>query len=360
VLANLLSSQRHSVDHHVLSLLADKPFFRFEAPVETLGLTREPRSSQALGKLHQLRQHVNKIAPDLVHGWLYHGNAFSVGAAGLGIPMLWSIHNTTLSATNSKRSTRLLDRVCAALSRYVPTRILYCSETARLVHERNGYAPSRSVVIYNGVDLSAFRFDILQRTKLRAALGLTADQFAIAAIGRFDPQKNLGLIAKAFAAVARGADARLLLVGAGCFADNTELSAMLEAGGIGDRSILLGPRHDVDALLSACDVVVIGSSYGEALPMIAIEAAAAGLPIVATDVGDVARFAELPDDVVPREDADAMAGALLRVQARRTRRTRQTGLDEARAKMLEPYSLERMSRAYLDLYRGLIACGSGH
>ena len=357
VLANLLSSQRLSFDHYVLSLLADEPFFRFEASVETLGLTRESSSAQALGKLHQLRRHVNRIAPDLVHGWLYHGNAFSVGAVGLGIPILWAIHNTTLSATHSKRSTRLLDRVCAALSPYVPTRILYCSETARLVHERNGYAPGRSVVVYNGLDLSAFRFDALRRAKLRAALELTEDQFAIAAIGRFDQQKNHSLIAKAFACVARGADARLLLVGAGCSADSKELSAMLEAVGIRDRSILLGPRHDMDALLSACDAVVIGSSYGEALPMIALEAAAAGLPIVATDVGDVARFAELPDDVVPRDDADAMARALLRVQARRIRRVRQEGLDAARAKMLEPYSLEHMSRAYLDLYRGLIERG---
>src|SRR5262245_448138 len=143
VLANLLSSQRLSVDHHILSLLADEPFFRFDAPVETLGLTRKSPSARAPGKLHQLRRHVNRIAPDVVHGWLYHGNAFSIGAAGLGIPILWSIHNTTLSTANSKRATRLLDRACAAVSNYIPTRILYCSETARLVHERNGYAESR-------------------------------------------------------------------------------------------------------------------------------------------------------------------------------------------------------------------------
>jgi glycosyltransferase involved in cell wall biosynthesis len=354
MLANLLSSQRLSVDHHVLCLLTDDPFFRFEAPVETLGLTRETPCTQALGKLHQLRRHVNRIAPDLVHGWLYHGNAFSLGAAALGIPILWSIHNTTLSGTDSKRSTRLLERLCAALSWSLPRRILYCSETARLVHERNGYAPSRSVVVYNGVDLSGFRFDALRRSKLRAALELAEDQFAIAAIGRFDQQKNHGLIAKAFAIVARSANARLLLAGAGCSPGNAELLAMLEAAGIRDRSILLGPRHDMDALLSACDVLVIGSSYGEALPMVAIEAAAAGLPIVATDIGDVARFAEQPDDMVPHDDADAMSEALLRVQARRTRGARQERLDEARAKKLEPYSLEHMSRAYLDLYRGLI------
>jgi glycosyltransferase involved in cell wall biosynthesis len=136
--------------------------------------------------------------------------------------------------------------------------------------------------------------------------------------------------------------------------------AMLEAVGIRDRSILLGPRHDLGALLSACDVVVIGSSYGEALPMVAIEAAAAGLPIVATNVGDVAPLAEQPDDVVPCDDADAMTAALLRVQARRTRRMREAGLDEARAKMLERYSLEQMSCAYLDVYRGLIGCGAAH
>jgi glycosyltransferase involved in cell wall biosynthesis len=355
VLAGLLSSQRPELDHHVVSLLAEDPFFRFEAlTVETLGLTRESPLTQAAGTVHRLRRHVNSIRPDLVHGWLYHGNAFSVGAVGLGIPILWSIHNTTLSTTSSKRLTRLLNRACAALSGRVPTRILYCSETARSVHEQNGYVPSRSVVVYNGIDLAAFRFDELRRSKLRAALELAEDQFAVAAIGRFDQQKNHGLIAKAFALVARSADAKLLLAGAGCSPDNTELLVMLEAVGIRDRSILLGPRHNMDALLSACDVVVIGSSYGEALPMIAIEAAAAGLPIVAADVGDVARFAEQPEDVVPRDDADAMCKSLLRVQTRRTRRMRQANLDEARARMLEPYSLEQMSRAYRDLYHGLI------
>lgn len=355
VLASLLSSQRHSLDHHVLSLLAEDPFFRFDAlTVETLGLTRESPSTQALGKVHQLRRHVNRIRPDLVHGWLYHGNAFSVGAAGLGIPILWSIHNTTLSATNSKRSTRLLDRVGAHLSRIVPKRILYCSEAARHVHEQNGYAPSRGVVIYNGVDLAAFRFDALRRCELRATLELAEDEFAIAAFGRFDQQKNHGLIAMAVALVARRTRVRLLLAGAGCSPDNAQLSGMLEAAGIRERSLLLGPRHDMDALLSACDVVVIGSSYGEALPMIAIEATAAGLPIVATDVGDIARFAELPDDVVPPDDAEAMAKALLRVHARRARTVRQANLDGERAQMLEPYSVEHMSRAYESLYRELV------
>jgi glycosyltransferase involved in cell wall biosynthesis len=358
VLANLLSSQRLSVEHHVLSLLADEPFFRFESPLETLGLTKESSSTQALRKLYQLRRHVNGIAPDVVHGWLYHGNAFSVSAAGLGIPILWSIHNTTLSATNSKRATRLLDRACAGLSRRVPTRILYCSEAARLVHESNGYAPSRSVVVHNGVDLADFRFDVLQRTALRAELGLTEGEFAIAAVGRFDKQKNHALIAKAFVSVARRANAKLLLVGAGCTAGNEELSAMLAAAGIRDRCILLGPRHDMGAVLSACDAVVIGSSYGEALPMVAIEAAAAGLPVVATDVGDVAQFAELRDDVVPREDADAMSEALLRVRARCAGRVRREKLELVRAKALEPYSLEHMSRAYLDLYDELIGRGS--
>jgi glycosyltransferase involved in cell wall biosynthesis len=297
------------------------------------------------------------MAPDLVHGWLYHGNAFSVAAAGLGIPVLWSIHNTALSAIDSRPLTQLLDRACAALSRHIPSRILYCSETAQLVHERKGYARDRSVVVYNGVDLSAFRFDPLRRSMLRAELALTEDEFAVAAIGRFDRQKNHALIARAFGAMPRNANARLLLAGAGCSPGNRDLLAMLEAAGIRERSILLGPRHDVNCLLSASDVVVIGSSYGEALPMIAIEAAAAGLPLVATDIGDVARFAEQADDIVPCDDASAISTALLRVQARRAQNVRRGSLGAARARMLAPYSLDHMSRAYLDLYQELIARG---
>jgi glycosyltransferase involved in cell wall biosynthesis len=355
VLASLLRCQRSSVDHHILSLLSDAPFFNFDAQgIETLGLSRDSAPVRALGKVYHLRRHVNRIAPDIVHGWLYHGNAFSVGGALSGIPIVWSIHNTTLSASKSKRSTRLLDRFCAALSGRIPARIVYCSETARLVHEQSGYSPDRGLIIYNGVDLLAFQFDAQRRAELRRALGLPEDEFVVGSIGRYDAQKNHPLVVEAFAGLARVAKARLLLAGAGCSPENTELSAMLERGGVGHSSVLLGARHDIDALLSAIDVLVIGSSYGEALPMIAIEAAAARLPIIATDIGDVARFAEQADDVVPPDNAEAMTKALLRVHARRNRTARLAGMDGARAALLEPYSLERMSRAYFDLYRELI------
>jgi glycosyltransferase involved in cell wall biosynthesis len=355
VLASLLSCQRLDLDHHVLSLLAEEPFFRFEAlTLETLGLTRDSPLRHAAGTLHRLRRHVNSIKPDLVHGWLYHGNAFAIGAMGLGIPILWSIHNTTLSTISSKRATRFLNRVGAALSGWIPTQILYCSEAARNLHEQHGYEPSRSVVIYNGVDLSAFRFDPLRRSRLRAGLGLAEDEFAIAAFGRFDHQKNHAGIANAFSIIAETAPVKLLLAGAGCSPDNAQLSGILARAGILDRSVLLGARHDMDVLLSACDVVVIGSSYGEALPMIAIEAAAAGLPIVTTDVGDVARFAERPEDVVRHGNAEELAKAVLGVLARRAPAACRASIVKARAKILEPYSLEHMSRAYFDLYRKLI------
>jgi glycosyltransferase involved in cell wall biosynthesis len=351
VLYDLVSSRRAAAKMNVITLLGEEPFFRFDArAVQTLGM----RSGRlAPRNILQLRRKIEGFNPHVVHAWLYHGNLFSIAAVGLGVPIIWSIHNTTLSTEHSKPSTRWANRICARLSSRVPARIVYCAKTARHVHERIGYDASRGTVIENGVDVAAFAFDPDVRRRIREAVGLSEHDYVVGCVARFDPQKNHLLVIEAFAKICTGEKAKLMLVGRGCTAENEQLVQLLKRFDVKDRVKLLGERHDMPAVMSALDVLVSASTYGEALPLTAIEAAAIGLPIVTTDVGDIAGLVLDPADIVASADADAVATAIRNVQSRRSWPELESRKRDRLSRVVRDFSLTSTVERYHELYRSL-------
>jgi glycosyltransferase involved in cell wall biosynthesis len=144
-------------------------------------------------------------------------------------------------------------------------------------------ADRRWRVLHCGIDLAAFGADPPDRTTLRAGLGIPSGAFVAGHVGRFTEQKNHRfLIDVAAEAARREPDFRLLLVGQG------ELRPTIEARvarlGLSGRVIFAGSRTDVPHLMrGAMDVLVLPSLY-EGLPIVGIEALAAGLPALISDV----------------------------------------------------------------------------
>ena len=346
-----LVSRSPKIDMKVITLLADPPFFPLDARfLDSLAMQRGRLSPRLLWRL---RAKINEFRPDLIHAWLYHGNLFSLAAAGLSIPIVWSIHNTTLSAEHSKKLTRLANRLCARLSRRMPARIVYCAASAREVHERIGYDPARGLVIENGIDLEAFAFDGAARGRIRREIGLATEDYAVGSVARFDPQKNHRLLVEAFARAGLGERARLVLAGRGCTAENPQLTQWLDEFGVRERTVLFGQRHDVPAVLSALDLLVSASAYGEAMPLAIIEAAAVGLPVITTDVGDARALVLDPADVVAPATADSMAAAICRVRAHSDAPDLAQRKLARRDRIARDFSLAGTIARYHDLYRTL-------
>jgi glycosyltransferase involved in cell wall biosynthesis len=351
LLSDLVTGTESAVTHRIVALTDDPPFFPTgAAQLSSLGLKRG-RFSVAAAR--RLRAELRAYRPDLVHAWLYHGNAASLLAYGLRVPILWSIHNTDLSPNGSKWLTRVINRGCALLSRQVPARILYCAQTARIIHESLGYDSSAGLVIENGVDLRRFAFDPEARRRHRADLSAAGEEVLIGCIGRFDLQKDHATVIEAFAHLRRDVRGKLVLVGSGCNADNPQLVSLLETAGVLADTSLLGERTDIPALLSALDLLVIGSAFGEAFPMVALEGAAAGLPLVTTNVGEARLLALDASAVVPPRDPGALAAAMSHVCGLRGADAL-AELKRRRHKLLEErFDIGAVRRRYLQLYAAL-------
>jgi glycosyltransferase involved in cell wall biosynthesis len=136
--------------------------------------------------------------------------------------------------------------------------------------------------------------------------GLSPDRPLVVSVGRLVPQKNHALALQALAEVS---EAVLVVAGEGPLRDDLQRQA--EVAGLAGRVVFAGARPDARALIGAADAVLLPSRW-EGLPLVALEALAAGTPLVATDVRGLRELLTDGEDavVVPPGDATAMASAL--------------------------------------------------
>lgn len=193
-------------------------------------------------------------------------------------------------------------------------RFVAVGEAVRRALIVNEGLPARRVeVVYNGVDLSTFRREPLQREVVRRQLGLHSDEFVVVQVARLDTIKDHGTAIRAVAAVrARHPGVRLLVVGDG--PERNSIEQAIAAEELGDRVVMLGSRNDVPQLLAAADAFLL-TSLSEGIPMTIIEAMASGVPVVATAVGGVPELIEEDRTGMLRSvgDAEGLADALVRL-----------------------------------------------
>ena len=215
-----------------------------------------------------------------------------------------------------------------------------------------GVPESRLTVIRNSARLGAFENRAPDsRQKLLGFFPNASPSHIVLAAGRLSPEKGFSVLIEAADSFLRSIpSAVVVLFGDGVL--RPELEAGIRARGLSDRFAVPGFRSDLDSLIAAADVVVL-PSFTEGLPNVALEASAAGVPVVATAVGgtpEVIADGEtgyLVPPGNPRELA-ARVGDLLRNPALRTR------FGEAgRTRMQQLFTFDAQATAYLNLFDNL-------
>ena len=157
------------------------------------------------------------------------------------------------------------------------THLLACGEDAG----KWMFCTNSFEIVPNAIDVDCYEYDPVTRTSLRKEFGIADDSIVIGHVGRFVSVKNHVRILSIFNKIhEENPTAKLILVGEGELREKVEKYA--EELNLGDSVSLLGVRSDVSSLLQVFDVFLMPSLY-EGLPMVLVEAQAAGLPCVISD-----------------------------------------------------------------------------
>ena len=244
-----------------------------------------------------------------------------------------------------------LKMVCKQLLPGAATDYWSCGRDAGIYYYGEKRWNESGVILHNAIDVERFGFRPDVRERQRQKYGLQ-DCFVIGHVGRFNVQKNHSRLLDIFAAVARDVpEARLVLIGTG------ELEqAMKEKAnslGIMDKTIFAGQMADVSEWYEAMDCFVLPSLF-EGLPVVGIEAQAAGLPCVFSDrvTDEVLLSPEACRISLGTDDAE-WAGRIAAARHPETNRAqgmetvRRAGYDiHTEARKLQETYLEMEARAY--------------
>jgi len=321
----------------------------FGVKVRALGMRRGSINPIVVLKLARM---LRKARPNIVQTWMYHADLIGGVAAKLAgrYPVIWNIRQSNLDPVHSKRTTMWTAKICAGLSRYLPSRIVCCAQSAQRIHVNLGYAGERMVVIPNGIEMDVFKPNPRTRITVRTELGVDEGTILIGLVARFDPQKDhetfvtaAGILHKEFPSV------RFLLCGPGIVRENKQLMQWLQSSGIADRGLVLGERNDIARVMTALDIATSSSAYGEGFPNAVGEAMACGVPCVVTDVGDSGLLVGDPDRVVPPRRPESLAAAWRKVLSMDKTVRAEVG-QAARRWMEDQFDIVAITRRYEELY----------
>ena len=326
-----------------------EPLRRAGIEVRVLGIERL-RQRDAVDRV---RNEVERAQPDLLHAQLEFSTILGTRVArSKGIPTVATIH--TIEQPRPFTRDGLRERLMHRALRTRTDRVIAVSKRARDHIVATASLPrNRVIALWNGIDLAPFRTPSVGRGDIRAELGIPVKAPLIVTVAVLRQPKGVQDMIEAMSQIGdRLPNAHYLVVGDG--AHRAELEALVGRLDLADRVLFSGRRDDVADLLGASDVFAL-PSHTEALPTVVIEAMAAGLPVVATDVGGIPEMVERGGTalLVPPHRPDALADAVGRLIASPRQAT---AMGRAGARLAaERFDVRRHAAFLVDEYRHLAA-----
>ncbi|MDH5256639.1 MAG: glycosyltransferase [Gammaproteobacteria bacterium] len=352
-LYNLLQGGLSSkFDSHVISLSDEGTMGpQIEAlgvPVITMGLAA---GRPTIGSLLKLRKIIKTLRPDLIQGWMYHGNLAAIIARFFALNktvLIWNIRHSLYGLASEKRLTRLVIRANRFFSASADA-LLYNSQLSRQQHEAFGFVENKGRVIPNGIDLQQFCFLQDARERVRSELAISTEALIVGHVARLHPMKDHSSFLQAAVTIAlRYPSTHFVLSGRDVCLTNVSLKKKIPIA-LQPRFHLLGERSDVADLMSAMDVFC-QSSWSEAFPNVLGEAMAVSMPCVATDVGDSSLIIGDCGVVVAPRDQAALTAAIESLLELPAIERRLLG-EKARRRIEDKFTLGKIVEKYSTLYK---------
>jgi glycosyltransferase involved in cell wall biosynthesis len=310
-----------------------------------------------LSALKTLRQLVQSIRPDLIQGWMYHGNlaASAAGSFSSHHPAVcWNVRHSLHDLGHEKAMTRWVIRAGRQLSSQ-PEAIIYNSSVSRTQHEHFGFASTRARVIPNGFNCSDLFPDVKVKARVRRTLDIPTEAVVVGHVARHHPMKgHQNFLSAAAQVAAQSPHAHFVLVGRDVHPNHSHFQGLVPSE-LRQRFHFLGERDDIPDLLRTMDVLCSSSLWGEGFPNVIGEAMASGVPCVATDVGDSAFVVGETGWVVPPQDTVGVVEALNVALAELNDPVAWSArCDTARSRIQQHFTLDQVVKSYTTLWREVL------
>jgi glycosyltransferase involved in cell wall biosynthesis len=317
-------------------------------PVYTIGMKSGILTWRDIIRLYRI---IKEIKPDLLQGWMYHGN-IACHLAMKRVPILWNIRGSHYDLKKLKKGTAAIVWLGGKLSR-LPFRIINNSRESATQHvKRLKYREDKFCIIPNGFDTETFSPSDQAREGIRMELGLRKDAFLIGMFGRYHPVKdhaNFLQAARRLLDSQLGENIYFVLAGRDVGHRNTELMEKIRQFQLEQYVWLLDERKDMPRLAAALDIATLCST-SEGFPNVIGEAMACGVSCVVTNVGDAAWIVGDTGTVVPPCNSELLQQAW--------RKHLEMGPDQrslmgklARQRINELFSLGSIVNQYEELYK---------
>lgn len=287
-----------------------------------------------------------RLRPGLLHGVMFYGDIVCRALRPMlpGVSVVGALHSTHIGPAAWVTLLRMTDPMVDAVTAVSDV----VADTHRALRTTTD---AKLVVIPNGVDERRFaRPNEAELARARRKMRLDSRKIVLT-VGRLEREKNFELLLNAFALL-RSLDLGLVVVGDGSLRSNLEREA--RRLGVAGRVRFLGHVDPVNPFLHIADVFAMSSDI-EGLPLVMLEAMAAGTPLVLTEVGGIPDVVEHEKTalLVPPGDAPALAAAIQRaVNMSEAERNRLT--DAARGVFRDRFSVRRMVEDTESLYSRLL------
>jgi glycosyltransferase involved in cell wall biosynthesis len=350
--------------HHVLvASMYDKDeyisIFNRQYNLEIIDLQMKPPGNKLIKAkafitgLHRLRQIMRSEQIDVLQSFSHYSNLVGPAIAWVsGVSV--RVSSQRMSLRGAPGWLRFLDRTVAN-SRLVQMMTAVSEGTRLFSIQEQGIRPDKMITIPNGVDLARYHHPLstAEAVQLRQALGLEITDVIVLTVARLHPQKGHRYLLQAAPGIRQIIpNVHFLFVGEGQLEE--QLIAQIKEDKLENCVHLLGVRQDIAQLLAISDLFVLPSLW-EGLPNAVLEAMAAGVPVVATNVDGCPEVIVDGETgfLVPPKEPQLLQKAVLEILQNDSLSIAMS--QAARQYAVEHFSVESNISNYLSLYEQLLS-----
>ena len=240
-------------------------------------------------KLIKLAFQLRKVRPEIIQGWMYHGNlvaAIMKLFTSQNTKLLFNVRHSLSSIKLEKPSTRLVIYLNKYLSR-IANKVIFNSNSALAQHTKYGFSKMNSKFIGNGF-VDSYKANQAKRSLIRNNLNFKKNEIVIGHVARLHPMKGHEIFIKSVInLINKNLNIKILMIGKGVNFSNIKFNSLIPHQ-YKQHFILLGEIENTQDYMEAMDIFCLSSLWGEGFPNVLGEAMLVELPCISTNIGDSA------------------------------------------------------------------------